>query len=192
MSRKMKSTAAIHEPKRPGCRRRARYVDRAIQRPLLLAVTALEVVLVMASVWFIHWRLTHYIDDSMYRMHALEAALSLNRLALEVLPVLALFGAFNLLVLTLIAALWSAYENRALQRLMSLMAKTTELDFSADPVEHRQLQVLSLVAIWRARDRARFAAIRNQLEQVETVVLSGKSDTDTLITLTKAMHSLLP
>jgi hypothetical protein len=166
------------------------YVDSAIQRPLLLAMTALEVALVAALIGFIHWRLTHFIDDSMYRMYALETALSFRRLVLEMVPVLALFAVLNLLALTLVAALWSACEKRLLQRLMSLIAKTTELDFTSDPA-YAERKVLALCAAWRARERMRFAAIRDQLEQLESLMATEKPPRD-LLRSTGNLRRLLP
>lgn len=159
-------------------RRRLLYVDSSIQRSLLLAVMVLEVALVATSIWLAHWRLGHFIDNSMYRMQAAQEGLTLMRLAQEGFPVLVLFVVVNLLALTLVAGLWSARENLVLRDFTKLMEKTLELDFSADPEPRRQHQVLKLATAWRALERARFAALREQLANLEDAEPSDPSGPD--------------
>lgn len=179
------SSPAAHEPQRPAYRRRRRYVDSSVQRSLLLALMTLEVGLGAASIWLLHWRLVHFIEDSMYRMQVNHAGLTLMRLVVEGFPVLVLFVVANLLALTLVAGLWSARENLVLQDFVKLMEKTRELDFSADPEPRRQHQVLKLAWAWRARERTRFAALREQLANLQDAQPSDQSLQDLRVALTR-------
>ncbi len=163
------------EPSRPAYRRRQHYVDSSVQHSLLIAMMTLEVALVAASIWFVHWRLVQYIDDNMYRMHMAHAGLTLTRLVAEGFPVLVLFVVTNLLALTLVAGLWSARENLVLQDFIKLMEKTRELDFSGDTEPRRPHEVLKLAAAWRALEQARFAALREQLANLEGAEPSDQS-----------------
>lgn len=166
-------------------RRRLLYVDSSVQRSLLLAMMVLEVALVATSIWLAHWRLGHFIDNSMYRMHAAQEGLTLVRLAQEGFPVLVLFVVVNMLALTLVAGLWSARENLVLQDFIKLMEKTRELDFSADPEPRRQHEVLKLATAWRALERARFAALREQLANLEDARPSHQSLQNLRVALTR-------
>lgn len=166
-------------------RRRLLYVDSSIQRSLLLALVVLEVALVATSIWLLHWRLVHFIDDSMYRMHAAHEGLTLMRLAQEGFPVLVLFVVVNLLALTLVAGLWSARENLVLRDFIKLMEKTRELDFSGDPEPRRQHEVLKLATAWRALERARFAALREQLANLEDAEPNEESLQDLRVALAR-------
>lgn len=176
---------AVHEPTRPAYRRRRRYVDSSVQRSLLLAMMTLEVTLGAASIWLLHWRLVHFIEDSMYRMQVAHAGLTLMRLVAEGFPVLVLFVLTNLLALTLVAGLWSARENLVLRDFSKLMEKTRELDFSSDPEPRRQHEVLKLATAWRALERARFAALREQLASLEDAEPSDQSMQKLRVALTR-------
>ncbi len=176
---------AVHEPTRPAYRRRRHYVDSSVQRSLLLAMMTLEVALGAASIWLLHWRLVHFIDDSMYRMQVAHAGPTMLRLVAEGFPVLVLFVLTNLLALTLVAGLWSARENLVLRDFTKLMEKTRKLDFSGDPEPRRQHQVLKLATAWRALERARFAALREQLADLEGAEPSDQSLQNLRVALTR-------
>lgn len=158
----------------PAYRRRRHYVDRAVQRPLLLAMILIEIVLVAAFVWLMHWRLVGFIDNNMYRMHATETGLTLMRLDREGSPVLFLFLVANLLVLAIAFRLWSARQDLIVNDLRALIAKTGSLDFSPDPESKHRHKALALALAWRGTERRRFAAIRDQVARLEVAVITGE------------------
>jgi len=162
-----------------------------VQRALLLAMVALEVVLVAASTWLVHWRLVGVIEESMYRMSLSQTGPTLTRLAQEGFAVLGLFIVVNLIALTMVAAIWSYRENRVLQVLVALIVKTRELDFSGDAETPRRHEVLELAAAWRALERARFAAIREQVGRLDAAVSADVSAHD-LRTSVECLNKLLP
>lgn len=185
------TSPATPTPRRCAYRRRLLYVDGSLQRSLLLTMVVLEVALVATSIWLAHWRLVHFIDTSMYRMHAAQEGLTLMRLAREGFPVLVLFVAVNLVLLTLAAGLWSKRENGVLQNFVELIEKTRKLDFSSDPEAPRQHEVLTLAVAWRARERARFAVLREQLTNLDAAASTGEQlqDMRTAVTRLKPLWS---
>ena len=166
LPREMISPAA-HGRTPAAYRRRLHYVDSSMQRSLMVAMVVLEVFLVAASIWFAHWQLIELIDQSMYRMNLAHSGPTLLRLAEKGFVVLGLFALVNVAALMVAAKIWSRHENLVLQDFAKLVAKTRELDFSADPESRRQHQVLALAARWRARERARFLAVREQLASLD-------------------------
>jgi uncharacterized membrane protein len=149
-------------------------VDRSVQRSLLIAMVALEVVLVGAAIGLAYWHLGNSIDAGMYRMHAAQSGPTLARLAREGFAVLGTFVGVNLIALILAARWWSHHENLVLRDFSALIAKTRELDFSADPGNLKQHEVLSLAAAWRSQERTRFAEFRDQVEKLESAIAAGE------------------
>lgn len=169
-------TSPASDARRPAAyRRRLHYVDSSVQRSLMLAMVALEVFLVAASIWLAHWQLIQLIDQSMYRMNVAQSGPTLARFAEKGFMVLGMFAVVNVLALMVAAKIWSQHENLVLQDFTRLTAKTRELDFSGDPQTRRQHQVLLLAARWRARERARFAAVRELVADLDAASRSGES-----------------
>ena len=184
------SSPAASAPSSPASRRRVRYVDSSIQRSLLIAIVALELVLVAACTWLAHWRMIQVIEESMYRMSVAQTGPTLMRLAQEGFAVLGLFAVVNVIALMLVAGIWSYHENLVLKDLIELIEKTRGLDFSGDTKTQRQHEVLALAAAWRARDRTRFAAIRDQVARLEAAV-SAKVSTEDLRTSVDSLRKLM-
>jgi len=184
------TAAAADTAGRPAYRRRMHYVDSSIQRPLLIAMVALEVVLVAGAVGLAHWRLTELIEASMYRMSLAQTGPTLMRLAAEGYTVLCVFIVVNLIALMLAAGAWSRRENRVLRDFSALLAKTHGLDFSVDPAPRRDHEVLALTAAWRERERMRFAAIRDELAQL-LAAASAKASAQELQDRVKRLQQLL-
>lgn len=160
---------------RPAYRRRLHYVDSSVQRSLLIAMVALEVSLVAASIGFTYWRLSQLIDENMYRMHVVQTGPTWVLFAEEGLWVLGLFAAINILALMVAAKIWSHHENLVLRDFTRLIGKSRELDFSGDANTPRQHEVLALAVAWRAQERIRFAAIRDQVSKLEAAMSARES-----------------
>jgi len=173
------STPAPSATPRHAYRRRVHYVDRSIQRWPLVAVVTLEVALAAASTWLAYWRLVYLIDESVYRVHLTHTGPTLMRFAEEGFAVLGLFAVVNVIALAVAAGIWSYRENLVLQDFAGLIGKTQELDFSNDALTQRKRDVLALAAAWRARERTRFAAIREQVAKLEAAVSADATSRDT-------------
>ncbi|MBI5921641.1 MAG: hypothetical protein HY847_08290 [Betaproteobacteria bacterium] len=163
---------------RPVFRRRLRYVDRSIQRWLLIAMVSLEVTLVAASIGFAYWRLIEMIDESMYRMNVVPVGPTMLIFAEEGFWALGLFTIVNVIALMIAAGIWSRHEKRVLQNFSHLIGKSLQLDFSADPDFSSQHEVLTLASAWRERERKRFVFLREQVVKLEAALSAGISSAD--------------
>ena len=176
---------------RPTYRRQIHYVDKSIQRSLLIALVALEVILVCVSTWVAYWHLNTLIEDSLYRVHLVQTGPILMRLVTNGFAVLGLFALVNLLALMLAQRIWSRHENLVLNSFTDLIDKTRQLDFSSDLANTPQHEVLALAITWRTRERTRFTAIRDQVNKLEAAA-SVETSSSSLPPILKTLHRLLP
>jgi len=181
-------TGALH---RPSHQRHVHYVDRSIQRSLLLAMVTLEVTLVAASIGFAYWRIIELIDASMYRMNVTQTAPTMMLFAEEGLWVMGLFAVVNIVALIVASGIWSRHENLVLQEFSGLIEKSRTLDFTGDAEFQPRHEVLALTLAWRARERARFTAIRDRMAQLETT-LSKNPSPGNISALVDGLNKLLP
>ncbi len=182
---------SVSAPSSTAYRRRLHYVDSSIQRSLLLAMVALEVALVAASTWLAHWYLNHLIEESLYRVHLVQTGPILMRLVEQGFPALGIFAVVNVIALALVAGIWSYHENLVLRDFTKVIEKTQQLDFSADPQPRGRHEVLALAAAWRARERTRFTAIRNQVALLDSDPSADELPQDMRIGLQR-LNQLLP
>lgn len=168
-------SAPANATSRPAYRRRLHYVDRSVQRSLLIAMVVLEAVPVAASIWLVYWRLSGLIEESLYRVHLTSAGPALPILAHEGFSVLGLFAALNVLALLVAEGIWSRHENLVLHDFAALIGKTHKLDCPSAIDGRRQHEVLTLVLAWRARERTRLATIRDQVAKLEAAIAAGES-----------------
>lgn len=162
----------------PSYQRHLHYVDRSIQRSLLVAMVTLEVTLVAAAIGFAYWHMIQLIDASMYRMNVAQSGPTMMLFAEEGLWVLGLFAVLNVFALMVASGIWSHHENLVLQDFTNLIEKSRALDFSGDADVLPQHEVLALTLAWRARERTRFTAIRDQLAKLEAALSADKSSED--------------
>jgi hypothetical protein len=156
-------------------RRKIHYVDKTVQKWLLLALVILEAGLVAAMVWLMHWRLSQVIEDNLYRVHLAKAASMLHQLMQEASLLLGIFLLANVVALLVADGIWRRYVNSLLRSFMTLVGKTGRLDFSADPEVSGRHRLLELAATQRARERLRLGAIREQMAGLDAEA-SGAGD----------------
>ncbi len=154
-------------PASPRPPRKIRYVDESIQKGLLVALVLLEVALAGASVWLLNRQLNAVIDDNLYRIHMADAEPMFAQLLHQAALVLGTFIAVNIAALLAADRIWSRHVNGVVRSLMHLVAKTGRMDFSADPEPGDRHETLHLASAWRARERARLAAIRDLVTQLD-------------------------
>ncbi len=183
--------AAASSPPRPAYRRKLHYVDKSVQRSLLLAMVALEAVLVAASTWFVYRHLSDLLDESLYRVHLVPAGPTLAALAQDGFGVLGLFALLNVFALLVAEAIWSRHENSVLHDFALLIGRTRNLDFCSDTATPRRHEVIALALAWRARERSRFATIRDEVRKLEAAVSAGASAND-LRTSLQSLKKILP
>lgn len=175
----------------PAYRRRTHYVDSSVQRSLLVSMVTLEVTLVAIAIGFAYWRLAQLIEEGMYRMKAIPMITTMTQFATEGFWILGVFAVVNVIALMVASGIWRRHENLVLRDFMGLIEKTKELDFSSDTETRRQHEVISLAADWRAQERNRYTAVRDQVSKLVASLSSGESSQDTQISVTNLNRLLL-
>jgi hypothetical protein len=165
------NSSAGHAKTRP--RRKKHFVDRSLQGTILATLVTLEIALVAASSWLVHWHLNELIEENLYRVHLAASAPIFEQLLQEASGTFALFAGINLLALTLAEVAWSVHENAILQEFMCLVDKTRALDFSKDAASAQRHEVLSLTRAWRNGERARLAQLREQMQKLEVIAAAN-------------------
>ncbi len=155
-------------------RRRMHYLDHSVQRSLLVAMVALEVVLVAAATWQLHWHLNELIEENLYRVHLADAGTTLAQLVPEAFGVLGVFAAVNVIALVIAEGIWSRHSNQVVREFSVLIDKTRRLDFAGDDEVRRPHEVLDNALAWRAGARARFVAIRGHIATLEAAAAAAK------------------
>ena len=172
-------------------RRRIHYVDERIQKWLLIALVVMELALAGAAVGTLYWHLNGIAEENLYRVHLAAAQPLFDQLVLGAQKVLGIFIAVNIVGLLLADAIWRKYVDAVVIDLLALIGRTGELDFCADPQAAHGHEVLVRVRAWRARERQRFAAIREQLAGLEDEV-SARGDPRRLRDLLDNLGKLMP
>jgi hypothetical protein len=160
-------------PVRPVYRRHIFYVDRSIQRPFIVGLVLVEVVLVVVAIAVAYWRLNVVIDESLYRVHVMEFGPVWMRLAKEAAWILGTFAAINILVLVVAESFSSRFEKLVLEDFGRLTRKTEQLNFSADSGNLMTHDVLKLALTWREKERTRFVAVRRQMGELNAALLDA-------------------
>ena len=170
--------------------RKTYYVDIVLQKWLLVALVIMETVLVSVAVWLLHWRLNLIIEENLYSAHIVSVASMLEQLRNEALMVLALFVSVNAIALLIADVVWYRYVFSVLRGFMTLVGKTSRLDFSGD-LDNSHHELHTLAATWRAQERDRLGAIREHLAQLDSD-LAGENRSQSASKTLDALKELLP
>lgn len=148
-------------------KRHIRYIDVSVQKWLLIALVALEILLVTGALWVLYLQLIGTVEANLYRAHSVGKP--------DIYPLLqtALIGLGSFLIINLIALwiadrLWARRLKLILQPFMELMHKAEKLDFSADAQESKPHKVVELAHIWRTTERQRLINLRTAINQLNT------------------------
>ena len=171
-------------------RRHIHYVDKSLQKWLLVGLVIVEAGLVAAMVRLMHWRLSRIIEENLYRVRPAKAAPLLNQLMQEAPLLLGIFMPANVIALLLADGIWRGHVDSLLRGFMTLVGKTGGLDFSADPQFGGRHRLLDLAATQRTRERLRFAAIRERIARLDAE-LSGAGDPRNVRELLDGLNKLV-
>lgn len=180
---KLPQRAATH-------RRHIHYVDKTLQKWLLVALVGLEVGLVAGMVWMLYWRLGQVIENNLFRVHLARDQSLFFDLMREAPLILSIFLVANVLALLLADGIWRRQVNSLLRSFMSLVGKSGRLDFSADAQPSGRHRLLDLAHRQRARERLRLAAIRETIAKLDAE-LSGAADSRNLRELLNGLNQLV-
>ncbi|MBF0629144.1 MAG: hypothetical protein HQL91_13080 [Magnetococcales bacterium] len=172
-------TPRVHQP------RQRHFVDQQIQLGMMIALVALEIMLIVASLWVLYGRFQTLIEENLYRIHPLEHDL-FTLLLQETGWVLLGLVLVNLMGLWCADRIWMWYVRRVLGNFVQLANQVADLDFRADRALAKVHAVLELMIQWRAKERQRAEAIRELLGALE------QAPAEERILLLKRLRTLIP
>ena len=152
-------------------RRRIVYVDRALQKWLLITLVTFEVLLISGALWMLYLQLNSLLEANIYRIHFTDSPhvypLLLNNAVVGICGLVAI----NLILLLVADRLWARHINSILQPLNALLTKVEELDFSEDvgsaiPATHK---VIDLAYGWRKSERQRLLKLREEISRLDAL-----------------------
>lgn len=148
--------------------RKIHYIDHVLQKRLLIALLALETIVLSVAGAILYFRLNTIVDESLYRIHFAGQPSMFSVLLKESLLILGGLVAVNLVALFAADRIWSRYVRSILLTLRSLLSSTRDLDLRADPDVPQRHKVLTLAMDWRRTERARHLALHEALHIMES------------------------
>lgn len=148
-------------------RRRTIYVDRAIQKWLLIALVTFEIVLVSAALWLLYLQLNAMVEDNLYRIHFSGEANIDPALLRNMLLGLGGLVAINIAVLLMVDWFWTRHINSILQPLIKLLNKVEVLNFSEDEPVEKSHKVVEFAHVWRNNERQRLFKLRTEIAKLD-------------------------
>ena len=147
--------------------KRRMYVDDKVQKGLLLALLALEIMLVIGTLWVLYLQLGKVVDNHLYRVHPSNKSL-LYPLLLKT-PLIGLSGmvVINIVMLWVASRVWIRHVSSIVKPFMELMSKVEALDFSEDAAVHAPHKVVDLALAWRHTKRQRLLRLRREIAKLD-------------------------
>jgi len=142
------------------CRRNHLYVDHALQRGLLVALVALEMLSIAVAIAALYVTLDGIIDANAWRVHFRGPADGLPAFLAAGVKVIIGIGVVNFIAIVVADRLWAWYVERIVGQLGILVRPVARLDLSPRPAARGAHAVLDRAADWRDDEAARLAAIR--------------------------------
>ena len=180
-------------PQSNSIKRRIIYVDDKVQKGLLLALLALEILLVIGTLWVLYLQLGKVVDDNLYRVHLSNKPL-IYPLLLKT-PLIGLSGmvVINIVMLWVASRVWVRHVGLIVKPFMELMSKVEALDFSEDAAVHAPHKVVDLALAWRRTKRQRLLRLRMEIAKLDELGdLSGAEAQHRARAVLEEIRKLIP
>jgi len=180
-------------PQSNSIKRRIIYVDDKVQKGLLLALLALEILLVIGTLWVLYLQLGKVVDDNLYRVHVSNKPLIYSLLLKT--PLIGLSGmvVINIVMLWVAGRVWIRRVSSIVKPFMELMSKVEALDFSEDAAVHAPHKVVDLALAWRHTKRQRLLRLRAEIAKLDELGdLSGAEAQRRARAVLEEIRKLLP
>lgn len=151
----------------PQSPRHRRYVDFALQMRLLVILIAMEILLVVGGLYYLHHRFSDIFARNLYRIHTPPAEETLRLLLSEAGVVVLIMVMANLFALILADRLWVNIVNRVLARFRALATRIKDLDLSEAGEEIPNHESVERIQEWRRHERRRSLAIKGFLGGIQ-------------------------
>ena len=148
-------------------KRRIVYVDDKVQKGLLLALLALEILLVIGTLWVLYLRLGKVVDSNLYRVHFSGKPHIFPQLLETALIGLSGMVVINIAALWVAGRVWIRHVSSIVKPFMELMSKVEALDFSEDAAVHAPHKVVDLALVWRHTKRQRLLRLRTEIAKLD-------------------------
>lgn len=146
-------------------RRTIRYIDRSVQKWMLIGLVAMELLLTAGLLWILYLDLIQVIDENLYRIHQTDRESIFPLLMAEGAKILGYAFAVNVVALTLADRIWAFYVNTVVSRLSNLMQKSRNLDWRENDIGATH-PVLVIALAWRFAERFRSSELREAVSRL--------------------------
>lgn len=154
-------------PQSNSIKRRIIYVDDKVQKGLLLALLALEILLIVGTLWVLYLQMGKVMDANLYRVHISNKSHVYPQLLKTALIGLSGMVAINIVALWVAGRLWIRHVSSIVKPFMGLMSKVEALDFSEDAAVHAPHKVVDLALVWRHTKRQRLLRLRKEIAKLD-------------------------
>ncbi len=173
-------------------RRRQHYIDRMLQKRLLIALILLEMLLLCGAGVLLYASLDAIVEENLYRVHFADQPSMFQVLFSEALPIIGGLVAANIVTLFVADRVWAGHVLKIMLNLRSLLLRTKMLDLYADPDVSHKHHVLDRALAWRSAERARHQALRALAERAQGLASSGDAALDEYRQCLQGMRRQLP
>ena len=151
-------------------RRSCHYVDDHIQGGLVAALLLFEIVLFTIAMLVLRYDLGQIIDEQLYRIH-IGSQDGLPVLLKELLTIVPIIIAANVVLVACIDWVWSNYINRIIDPLRELLQRVLTLDLRAGVSRTIEHEVLDRADDWVQKERERH-------RELQQLVMGLDADTE--------------
>ena len=153
-------------------KRRIIYIDDNIQKRLLIALVALEVLLIAGTLWILYIQMSEIVEANLYRIHIIQNQ-NIYPLLLKTI-MMGLIGliAVNALMLWVVSSIWTRHLDSILNQFRKLVSKVEALDFREDEPISIPHKVVELALAWRFFNRQNMLKLRQEISLLDEIEVS--------------------
>jgi len=148
-------------------KRRIIYVDEKVQKGLLVALVALEILLIAGTLWMLYLQMSEIVDANLYRIHFSEKPNIYPLLLRTALISVAGLILVNILVLWIASWVWARQVAAILKPFRELINKVEALDFREDAPMVVPHKVVELALTWRHSKRQDLLKLREEIARLD-------------------------
>lgn len=159
--------------------RSIKYIDQALQKWFLLALVALEVLILTGAGAVLYFRLDAAVEEGLYRVHLAGQPSMLTVLLKESLQIVVGLIAINLIALFVADRIWARHVRGILVALRKILHSVRDLDLREETMTEisPSHEVLIVGLEWHRTERERHQALCKSLAALEHMAKqSGTSD----------------
>lgn len=149
--------------------RSIKYIDQALQKWFLLALVALEVLILTGAGAVLYFRLDAAVEEGLYRVHLAGQPSMLTVLLKESLQIVVGLIAINLIALFVADRIWARHVRGILVALRKILRSVRDLDLREEKVAEilPSHEVLTAGLQWHRTERERHLALRKSIAALE-------------------------